>query len=99
MSRGNYQDIRRVVTSPQAALAFADAAYNGGMNGVQSDRRACGLKQGCDPQQWFGNVESTCTKSRAALYGKRSACDINRQHVQAVMQLRSAKYRPLMVAT
>jgi hypothetical protein len=98
MSRGNYQDIHRLVAEPQAALAFADAAYNGGMGGVQADRRACGLKHGCDPQQWFGNVEATCTKSRAALYGKRSACDINREHVHNVM-LRSAKYRPLMEAT
>ncbi len=99
MSRTNFQDIHRLVANPQAALAFADVAYNGGMGGVQSDRRACGLKHGCDPQQWFGNVERTCTKSRVALYGQRSACDINRQHVQAVMLVRSAKYRPLMVAT
>lgn len=99
MSRGNYQDIHRLVKDPQAALAFADAAYNGGMGGVQSDRRACGLKRGCDPQRWFGNVEATCTKSRAALYGKRSACDINREHVHNVMLVRSAKYRPLMEAT
>lgn len=96
MSRGNYQDIHRLVKDPQAALAFADAAYNGGMGGVQSDRRACGLKRGCDPQQWFANVEATCTKSQTAIYGKRSACDINREHVRNVMLVRSAKYRQLM---
>lgn len=99
MSRGNYQDIHRLVKDPQAALAFADAAYNGGMGGVQSDRRACGLKRGCDPQQWFGHVEATCTKSQTAIYGKRSACDINREHVHAVMLVRSAKYRALMDVT
>jgi hypothetical protein len=93
MSRGNFQDIHRLVAEPQAALAFADAAYNGGMGGVQSDRRACGLKNGCDPQQWFGNVERTCTKSHAALYGARSACDINRSHVAMVLKVRSAKYQ------
>jgi len=95
---------RRVATLPgrpldtEAELAFADAAYNGGMGGVQSDRRACGLKRGCDPQQWFGHVEYTCTKSRAALYGHRSACDINRDHVRMVMLVRSDKYRALMGA-
>lgn len=99
MSRGNYQDIHRLVKDPQAALAFADAAYNGGMGGVQSDRRACALKRGCDPQQWFSNVEATCTKSQTAIYGKRSACDINREHVRNVMLVRSAKYRQLMEST
>jgi hypothetical protein len=98
MSRGNYQNLRRVIADPHAALAFSDAAYNGGMGGVQADRRACNLKRGCDPQRWFGNVELTCTKSRAALYGLRSACDINREHVRNVMLLRSPKYRALMGA-
>lgn len=96
MSRDNYQAIHRVVSKPAAALAFADAAYNGGLGGVQADRRACGLKSGCDPSQWFGHVEHTCTKSKAALYGKRSACDINREHVRNVMLVRSAKYRQVM---
>ncbi len=98
MSRGNYQDIHRLVKDPQAALAFADAAYNGGMRDMHADRRECGLKTGCDPQKWFSNVETTCTKSQTAIYGKRSACDINREHVRNVLRLRSAKYRPLMEA-
>lgn len=97
MSRENYLGIQRLVPQYAAALAFADAAYNGGMGGVQADRRACGMKTGCDPQQWFGNVEATCTKSQTALYGKRSACDINREHVQNVMLVRSGKYRELML--
>lgn len=98
MSRGNYQELRRVVADNRAVLAFADAAYNGGLGGVQADRRACGLKAGCDPQQWFGNVEATCTKSRAPLYGQRSACDINREHVRNVILVRPGKYRALMEA-
>jgi hypothetical protein len=73
-------------------MAFADAAYNGGAGGLQADRRACKLKAGCDPAQWFGHVEHTCTKSRAALYGQRSACHINRHHVQDVLLVRAAKY-------
>ncbi|MBC7621238.1 MAG: lytic murein transglycosylase [Candidatus Saccharibacteria bacterium] len=96
MSRANYQALRMVVAT-EPRLAFADAAYNGGLAGVQSDRRACGLKTGCDPQKWFANVEATCTKSRAALYGNRSACDINREHVEFVMRVRSSKYAGLML--
>jgi hypothetical protein len=96
MSRENFQGVYRLVPEPTAALAFADAAYNGGMGGVQSDRRACNIKPGCNPDIWFGHVELTCTKSRAALYGNRSACDINREHVHNVILVRSPKYRGLM---
>lgn len=83
----------RMVSDQQERLAFADAAYNGGMGGVQKERRACGLTPGCDPQKWFGHVENVCLKSRAPLYAGRSACDINRHHVVDVMQIRSPKYR------
>lgn len=81
-----------MVQSPMARLAFADAAYNGGLGGVQKERRACGLKDGCNPQQWFGNVELLCLKSKRPLYGNRNACDINREHVRNVMVVRSPKY-------
>jgi hypothetical protein len=94
MSRDNYKRIHQLVANPTDALAFADAAYNGGMGGVQSDRRLCGMKAGCDPQKWFGNVEATCTKSKRAIYGSRNACDINREHVHMVMLVRSNKYKP-----
>lgn len=91
MSRANYQALR-MVALPDDRLAFTDAAYNGGLGGVQNERRACGIKAGCDPQQWFGHVERVCLKSRTPLYGQRSACDINREHVTMVMRVRSAKY-------
>jgi len=96
-SRDNFQSLR-VVADPRERLAMADAAYNGGLGGVQAERRACGLKAGCDPQRWFGNVEVVCLKSRRPLYGGRSACDINRHHVTDVLLVRSPKYRPLMAA-
>jgi hypothetical protein len=67
-------------------LRFADAAYNGGLGGLQRERRACQVKAGCDPSRWFGHVEHTCLKSRAPLYGSRSACDINRHHVVVVFR-------------
>lgn len=90
-SRGDFLMLR-AVADPHQRLAFADAAYNGGMGGVNKERRACGLKAGCDPQRWFGHVEHTCMKSRQPLYGGRSACDINRYHVHDVLNVRAPKY-------
>jgi hypothetical protein len=83
----------RMVANPTERLNFADAGYNGGVGGVQNERRACGLSAGCNPQRWFNHVELHCLKSRAALYGQRSACDINRHHVRDVVLVRSAKYK------
>lgn len=90
--RGDYQALG-VVADPGERLAMADAAYNGGLGGVNKERRACGMRAGCDPQRWWGHVEATCLKSRAPLYGGRSACDINRHHVKDVLAVRSPKYR------
>lgn len=95
MSRGNWQALR-TVSDPWERLTMANAAYNGGLGGVQADRRACQVKAGCDPQRWWGHVEHTCTKSQAALYGKRSACDINRDHSRHVMLKELPKYRALV---
>ncbi|MYM31477.1 hypothetical protein GTP58_24390 [Duganella sp. CY15W] len=86
------RDSARQFRAAPAALEFGDAGYNGGPAGVQRERRACALATGCNPGQWFGNVELHCLKSREPLYGSRSACDINREHVRNVFQVRSAKY-------
>lgn len=91
-SRDDFQALR-VIENKRERLAFADAAYNGGMGGVQKERRACQITTGCDPQRWWGHVEHKCLKSRTPLYGGRSACDINRHHVRDVIQVRSFKYR------
>ena len=85
-----------VVGNPITRLDFADAAYNAGRGSVRDRRTACGLKAGCDPQVWFGNVELVCLTGAKALYGTRSACDITREHVQMVSRVRSAKYRRIM---
>lgn len=82
-----------MVKDPVARLHFTDAAYNGGMGGVNNERRACGLSKNCNPQLWFNNVEKTCLKSKKALYSGRSACDINRHHVYDVFNVRSNKYK------
>lgn len=90
--RDNYQYYARY-TDSENALAFADAAYNGGIGGVDRERRACKISGNCNASKWFENVELFCLKSKAALYGQRSACDINRHHVKDVLITRAPKYR------
>lgn len=79
-------------------LKFGDSAYNGGPNDVKKARRACALTKGCDPGKWFGNVELHCMKSRQPIYGGRSACDINLEHVRNVFLERSKKYEKAWAA-
>jgi len=96
MSKSNYSYYIRYSASTEDALAFADAAYNGGIGGLDTERRACKLSSSCDHRKWFGNVEKFCMKSKTPLYGTRSACDINRHHVYDVLEVRSPKYIPYL---
>jgi len=89
--RGDYNQLHNV-SNPVYRLHMTNAAYNGGLGGLQRERRACGLAKGCDPGIWFNHVERYCLKSQKALYGTRSACDINRTHSQSVFKLRLPKY-------
>lgn len=95
MSRELYGALA-MVSDPTERLRMADAAYNGGLAGLQRERRACGQTPGCDPQRWLGHVAEQCLKSRAALYGQRSACDINRHHVHDVVDVRTPRYAALL---
>lgn len=81
------------------ALAMCDAAHNGGLAGVLSERRICAGVDRCDPNRWFGHVENHSLKSRvkAAGYGK-SWFDINREHVRNVMTVRRYRYIEAMGA-
>lgn len=81
------------VTDPFERLAFVDASYNGGLGGLNKERRLCSLTKGCDHTRWFGHVEKHCLKSKKVLYGKRSACDINRAHVSLVMKTNLPRYK------
>jgi len=93
MTRDNYKKLYNVPSTDER-INFADAAYNGGMGGLNKDRRLCGLTKNCNPQIWFKNVEITCAKSKKAIYGNRNACMINREHVYNVRYLRMNKYEP-----
>ena len=98
MNRDNYQRLS-MMTDTLVRLAMVDAAYNGGLKGLHNDRRACQMKKNCDSLQWFGHVESTCTKSRKPLYSGKSACDINRYHVNRVINVSSHKYQSFFKIT
>ena len=93
MTRDLYSYYIKSSNSPLDALAFADAAYNGGRGGLDRERRACLIDRACDHTKWFDNVEHYCLKSKKALYGNRSACDINRHHVKDVVLIRANKYQ------
>lgn len=95
MNHDCFRKITRLVEDTGARLAFCDAAYNGGWGGMQEERRACYLAKGCDAQRWFGNVELHCLKSKVKWKGYgASACDINRDHVENVINKRRPKYKP-----
>lgn len=99
MNRDCARRIAPMVHDQRTALDMCDAAYNGGYAGMQAERRACGLRAGCDPQRWFVHVENVCLKSKTKNPGYgASACDINREHVRMVSQVRRPKYEPLMGA-
>lgn len=82
------------IADDMARLAFCDAAYNGGLGGVQQERQLCALTAGCDPAQWFDHVEHHSNKSRTKWQGYgASAFDINRAHVRATVLLEPRRWR------
>lgn len=84
-------------TSDLDRYAFALAAYNGGIGGVQSDQRICRNTKGCDDKLWFGNVENTSLKSRVKLKGYGSSFfDINREYPVNILMKRRQKYKPFI---
>lgn len=93
MTRSTWNRLYTLVPGNPQRLAMTDAAYNGGLGGVLNERRACGLRTSCNPDEWFGHVELVCLKSKKPLYGARSACDINRHHVHDVLHTRMPKYK------
>lgn len=81
------------VKDPYQRLSMVDSAYNGGYGGLQKERRRCSLTKGCDSGVWFDNVESHCLKSKKPLYGNRSACMINRDHVRLTVVKNMPRYQ------
>jgi hypothetical protein len=91
LSKDNYNQYY-AVKGEMSRIAFMDSAYNGGAGNLNKERRACGLKAKCNPAVWFGNVEKVCLRGSKVLYGNRTACMINREHVLNTLILRMPKY-------
>lgn len=92
MLRDNY---KRLYNVPDVVnrLQMMDAAHNTGIGNVFKKRRACGLAKNCNPNVWYNNVADQCIGLNAALYGKRSACDIVKHHVFDVFENKLPKYQ------
>lgn len=86
-----------MINNDYSRLAFVDSAYNGGSKLLMKERTLCGLSADCDPHRWFGHVEKFNSRGTRVLYGKKTAFDINREHVFNVLRLRYKKYEPYMV--
>jgi hypothetical protein len=90
-----FESVRGAATA-EDRLAMSYAAYNGGLGGLASDRKACAGTRGCDPGRWFGHVERTSLKAKTAVpgYGK-SFFEINREYVRNVVFVRTVRYGAL----
>lgn len=92
LTRENWNRLHTVKNYTER-LSMTDSAYNGGLGAVLKARRICGLKEGCDPQIWSGNVANVIPKSNKVLYGNRSPRQINLDHVFDVVHVRRPKYQ------
>ena len=91
--RTNAHAFHVATSSPEDRLAFALAAYNGGVGGTLADIRLCAHTAGCDPQKWFGHVERTSLKARTKVGGYgQSFFEINRYYVHNVLMVLRGKY-------
>lgn len=92
MMRRSYNTFKGMGETYMEDLRFADASYNGGIGATRQRILKCAGTPNCNKRVWFDNVEKTCIASRKALYGSRSACDINEEHVLHTTVLRLPKY-------
>lgn len=92
-----WRSVSRQAATQQDGLAFMLAGYNGGIGGVLSDSKMCAATPGCDRRRWFGHVEHTSLKAKAAAagYGK-SFFEINREYPRNVLGPRLSRYEGLL---
>ena len=94
MLKRNYNHFKDVKNTHDR-MAFSLASYNGGLGGINSDRRICRNTKNCDYTRWWGNVELYSTKAKTNIkgYGK-SFFEINREYPRNIMFNRIKKYEP-----
>lgn len=96
MNTDNYK-LLSSIKDPIVRLHFTDASYNAGLGNINDKRRICNLKNNCDSQLWFDNVENSCRANEKPIYGNRTACMIVKDHTHNVFKVRSEKYKQYML--
>ena len=84
---------------PDVRVWFTLAAYNAGL-GHLKDARNLAVKQGLNPDRWFGNVEKTFLLLSKPKYNKKARYGYVRgnepvtyvKHIQALYELYSKKH-------
>lgn len=93
MDRAAYRVFTKSGVDAENALRFAFSSYNGGQGGVIKDRKFCAQFKDCNPNVWYGNVETHSVKAKTKLNGYSiSAFTINRDYV-ANIDKRAPKYK------
>ena len=94
LNKINYKALANVKTKTETdKIAMMLAAYNGGLGGITGDIRLCKNTPGCDPERWFGHVETTTKKSKSKVNGYgNSMADINRLYPFDILYTRREKY-------
>lgn len=89
--KDNYESLSEFEDTTDRLMA-ALSAYNGGLRDIRRAQAACKEKENCDYTKWVGNVGDICVKSRMAIYGDKSPCDINGAYAKLILDVRMPKY-------
>ncbi len=83
-----------MLTGNRNIKACNGAAYNGGAGSVTKRARTCRMDPKCDPEQWFGGLDTQCPQAnvKVAGYGE-SFCMINSKYPGRV-ESRQYKFIP-----
>lgn len=92
--KANERSCSAVMDGDRNIKACNGATYNGGFGSVTKRIRMCRMEVGCDPSQWFGNLDQMCAQSnvKQAGYGE-SFCQINSKYPLRV-ETRQVKFLP-----
>jgi len=94
--KAGYRSCEVQMANPREALACEAAKYNGGAGSISKRIRLCRMDAKCDPEYWYGNLETKCAQSnvKVAGYGE-SFCMINSKYPGRV-ESRSKKYQGML---
>jgi membrane-bound lytic murein transglycosylase MltF len=97
LNKVNYDKILGTASEADR-LQMMFSAYNGGLGGIIKDRHYCRAIKGCNPDVWYGNVETHSLKPKTKLSGYSiSAFSINRDYVHNIYDLDKRRKRYLFL--